>query len=239
MMTKQLAMPTSWDQLPSGDLLHSVVEQTLLPWWQRIFGYHLLKVGCLSQTLNTSACPIHHQIDLDSLQGNSLQAEPAQMPFKNHSIDACLLSCLLDFHPDPLRVLREVDRCLVPAGHIVFVGFNPLSPLILGEMLPQYRSKFPWCGHSFTPARMKDWLNLLGYQVVHDERLIYHHLLTQLELNSRMQRMLESLLPTTGALYIVIARKLNVPLTAHTIKDRRTKKMWLPAAQAQVHVGAG
>lgn len=221
-----------WQELPSGDVIQSVVEQALSSWWPRIFGYHLLKMGGLSQQLDTRLCPINHQISADAELGISLRAEPAQLPFKNHSIDACVLGCLLDFHCDPLRVLREVDRCLVPAAHLILIGFNPMSPLILGQFLPKHRQQAPWSGTFFMPSRIKDWLALLGYQLIHDERLVYHHLLSPLVLNSSGQRVLENLFPTTGALYMMIARKLNVPLTSTLIKERLKKKAWIPAHQA-------
>tara|TARA_B100001094_G_scaffold332879_1_gene407080 strand:- start:2880 stop:3590 length:711 start_codon:yes stop_codon:yes gene_type:complete len=230
---------TKWEQLPSGETIQSIVEQSLVTWWPRIFGYHLLKIGGLSQQLDTRLCPIHHQISADRDIGLSIRLEPSQLPFQSHSIDACILSCLLDFHVDPLRVLREVDRCLVPAGHLLLIGFNPMSPLMIGNFIPSYRQKPPWQGNFFMPSRIKDWLALLGYQLIHDERLVYHHLLTPLSINSSGQRMLENIFPTTGALYLMIARKLNVPLTSSLIKSRLKKKAWIPAAQVGRNTNMG
>ena len=224
--------PVQWEQLPSGTNVQSIVEQSLAPWWPKIFGYHLVKLGALSSQISTQSCSINHQVQVSfEKEHATLQADPSHLPFKNHSIDALLASFLLDFHSDPLRILREVDRCLVPAGHLVLVGFNPLSPLVLGKLLPNIRHRFPWTGNFFMPSRVKDWLSLLGYQVIHDERVVYHHLLSDMHLNSLGQRMLENLLPTTGSVYILIARKLNVPLTSITIKDRLKKKAWVPASQ--------
>lgn len=228
--------PVQWEQLPSGRNVQSIIEQSLAPWWPKIFGYHLVKLGALSSQISTQACLINHQVQVSSEKEHAtLYADPSHLPFKNHSIDAVLASFLLDFHSDPLRILREVDRCLVPAGHLILVGFNPLSPLILGKLLPKVRHKFPWAGRFFMPSRVKDWLSLLGYQVIHDERVVYHHLLSSMHLNSLGQRMLENLLPTSGSVYILIARKLNVPLTSITIKDRLKKKAWIPASQLGRH----
>ena len=130
----------------------SILEQALSEWWPRIFGYHLLKVGALSQELDSRLCPIECQISADIDYGLSLRMEPTHLPFKSHVIDACLLSGLLEFHQSPLSVLREVDRCLVPAGHLVLIGFNPLSPLVLGQLMPHLRKRPPWCSRFFMPT---------------------------------------------------------------------------------------
>jgi hypothetical protein len=43
-------------------------------------------------------------------------------------------------------------------------------------------------------------------------------------------------LPTAGSVYLIIARKLNVPLTASMIKRRSKKKAWIPVAQLGRHM---
>ena len=221
----------TWAQLPSGEVLQSMVEQSLVGWWPRIFGLHLIKMGALSQCLDTRLCPIEHQVSIATTTGKTLCADLAHLPFQTQSIDASLISCTLEFDEHPFRVLREVDRCLVPAGHLVLIGFNPVSPLLLGHMLPWKRKQYPWSGQFFLPSRVKEWMALLGYQLVHDERIAYHHLLSPVAVNSGGQRLLESVLPFAGALYIMIARKLNVPLTPAVRQSRRKKKAWIPATQ--------
>ena len=94
--------PQSWHSLPSGEVIQSILEQALSEWWPRVFGYHLLKVGALAQELDSHLCPISCQISADIHCGRSMRMEPAHLPFKSHVIDACLLSCLLDFHQSPL-----------------------------------------------------------------------------------------------------------------------------------------
>ncbi len=38
-----------------------------------------------------------------------------------------MLPHVLEFAAEPHRILREVERVLVPEGQVVIAGFNPLS----------------------------------------------------------------------------------------------------------------
>ncbi|MGL4613509.1 MAG: methyltransferase type 11, partial [Shewanella sp.] len=40
--------PQQWEDLPNGEALQQAVTEQLAPWWPRVFGYHLLKLGPLS-----------------------------------------------------------------------------------------------------------------------------------------------------------------------------------------------
>lgn len=48
---RQPDFPTSWQQLPNGELIVANINQTLSPWWSKFFGYHLLKIGALSDEI--------------------------------------------------------------------------------------------------------------------------------------------------------------------------------------------
>ena len=50
-----------------------------------------------------------------------------ELPFATHSIDLVVMPHILEFAEDPHQVLREVERVLVPEGHVVITGFNPAS----------------------------------------------------------------------------------------------------------------
>ena len=47
-----------------------------------------------------------------------------ELPFATHSIDLVVMPHILEFTEDPHQVLREVERVLVPEGHVVITGFN-------------------------------------------------------------------------------------------------------------------
>ena len=166
--------PDVWQDFPHGEYLKAGIQKRLDEWLPRMFGYHMLKLGCLSGQLDTSASPIKHQVCV-APEGKQVGvfAEVDELPFYENSVDACILSQCLEYHSDPHHILREAHRTLIPGGYIVISGFNPFSLCGVAQMLPFSREKLPWSGRFFTPSRVKDWLDLLGFEIVGDERFIH------------------------------------------------------------------
>ncbi|MCE9678812.1 class I SAM-dependent methyltransferase [Shewanella sp. AS1] len=221
--------PSQWDDLPNGQWLQEAIEEKLAPWWPKVFGYHLLNMGPLSATLDKPNLPVGREFSISPQGGQSLNGSYRALPLQNGVIDAVVCNLLLDFEPDPYRVLREIDRVLISGGHVFIIGFNPLSPAFLGKLLPKYQEHLPWCGRFFMPFRVKDWLGLLGYQVIGDERLVYHHLLCDIENESIWQHALQAWLPGSGSVYLLVARKLESPLTPIADKQLVPKPKWSTA----------
>ena len=224
--------PEQWSDLPNGEALQQAVAKQLEDWWPRVFGYHLLKLGPLSAELSSMASPVAHHFSLSPSKGASIEGDFCHLPLQNAAIDAVVMSLLLEFEPDPYRILRETDRVLIAGGYLFIVGFNPLSPVFLGKLWPKYQDCLPWNGRFFMPSRVRDWLGLLGYQVVGDERLVYHPLMGEFTQGRFFQQSLASWLPSAGSLYLIVARKLESPLTP--IRDKRKVRQtnWTTASTA-------
>ena len=208
--------PYTWQQFPHGDYLRAEIERKLTPWLPRMFGYHMLKLGNLSGELATSESPIKHQVCVAE-QGlfTGVIADVDELPFYEHSVDACILSHCLEYHSDPHHILREAHRTLIPGGYLVITGFNPYSLCGLAQLLPFSRQKLPWTGRFFTPSRVKDWLNLLGFEIISDERFIH----SSLARGNRLSRFAawrsfgQQYLKPMGSVYMLVARKRVAPLT--------------------------
>ncbi len=143
----------------------------ILAWEQRqiddtvadIFGFNALQVG-LPQCdfLRASRIPLRQRACQDRLA--DVQCELSALPFASHSTDLIVLPHVLEFAPDPHQLLREVERVLIPEGQLIVLGFNPWS--LWG--LKRYRGQadsFPWNGSYLSLTRLKDWLQLLGFEV--------------------------------------------------------------------------
>lgn len=150
-----------------GEYYRAALEQQLQPWWPKLFGFHLLKIGSLSAELTTDKCAISHQVNV-GMSGAALQvrADVYQLPFAAKSVDACLLAHSLPYADDPHRMLREVDRILVDDGWLVISAFNPFSLLGLAKLVPRLRQRQPYASRMFTQMRLLDWLSLLNYEVL-------------------------------------------------------------------------
>ncbi|SFC14222.1 class I SAM-dependent methyltransferase [Pseudoalteromonas denitrificans] len=226
--------PQSWQEFPHGDHLQNEIEQKISKWLPRIFGYHFLKLGDLSGQLDTQACCIKHQICVaPECNRAGVLAEIDELPFAEHSVDGCLLSHCLEYYSDPHHILRETQRVLLPGGYIILTGFNPFSFCGLARLLPFSRQKLPWSGRFFTPARVKDWLNLLGFEIINDEKFIY----SSLARGSRLSRFepwkdfCQQYFKPIGSVYMIVARKRVSPLTPIKPKWHARPPQFAPAVK--------
>ncbi len=214
---KAVLAPNSWAALPSGQGIKEVVENELQPFAEKCFGYHLVKMGHLSGAIQLDSCQIRHQIVQvpDESERQSIQALPTALPYKEKSIDAFLLGLELEFCQDPHQVLREIDRCLVPNGHVIVVGFNPFSLANISRWLPLQKSYFLRQARFFSRGRVKDWLSLLGYQVTNEGSFLFSDLVfdRQISIDSRFQRFAKKYLWFFSSLYVIVAKKQEFPLS--------------------------
>ncbi|MDB2387048.1 class I SAM-dependent methyltransferase [Shewanella sp.] len=224
--------PYHWSELPNGGVIREALEASLSIWWPRMFGYYMLNLGPLSAKTDKPGLAVRYQYGLFDEPEADIVANHTQLPIQNVSIDAVVMNFILEFDADPHRLLREVDRILISGGHLVISGFNPISPMFIGKMLPKYQQELPWNGHFFTVSRIKDWLGLLGYQVIADERLLHHHLLKDVKPDSIWSHALKSWLPSSGSVYVLVAKKLESPLTPIRAKRKVKQPQWSTAPTA-------
>jgi SAM-dependent methyltransferase len=139
-----------------------------------IFGYHALQLGLpevdalRENRMPLRFCAADRQLAVEANNGERRVAiinRYEELPFATHSIDLVVMPHILEFATDPHQVLREVERVLVPEGHVVITGFNPAS--LWG--LRQYCSRLgaspflPREGRFIALPRVKDWLKLLSF----------------------------------------------------------------------------
>jgi SAM-dependent methyltransferase len=153
-----------WLETPLGRYLlareQAYFDQTVAD----IFGFHAMQIGL-------PACPFLSQSrivsrwTLDCDPPADILADPHALPFAENAIDLIVLPHALEFTDDPHSMLREAYRVIRPEGQIVISGFNPFS--LLGAKRYFGRAQTPpWNGNFIALYRLKDWLALLGFDVV-------------------------------------------------------------------------
>ncbi len=219
---RQPQFPASWEKLPNGRLILQQINTLLAPWWPKFFGYHLLKIGALSGYIDSSQCAIKHQVTLSDhkhLEGDlthGIHAEIDDLPILEHSVDVAVLSHALEFSLDPHHVIREANRVLIPNGYLVITGFNAFSLAGLNHLIPYRRQQSPWNERFFSPMRVKDWLHLMGYEILQEERCLHSSLANQMSQGviARNWRIFaQQYLPSLGSVYVIVAKKRVLPLT--------------------------
>lgn len=151
---------------------------------------------------------------------------PEQLPFEAKSVGLVILPHVLEFSDYPHHILREVERILVPEGSVVVLGFNPVSLWGLSRL---FRSNtMPWNGRFSTLGRLKDWLQLLNFELT-SGRMIYHKPPIQSERIRRRLGFLEHAgdrwWPLGAAVYAVAARKRELGITPLQPQWRRKSRL--------------
>lgn len=171
--SKQITSRLQWQDFFGGLWLMNQEQRLLEQYLPGIFGYHLLKLGHLSSQMDCYVSMIRHQVNV-AFSGllTGLVADLTALPFQESSIDLCLLIHTLDFSSEPRQILHETERVLTADGYIILSGFSPFSLLGIRGCLG-LRQQVPWTCRMFIPMRVKDWLHLLGFEVLHGERLAF------------------------------------------------------------------
>ena len=75
--------------------------------------------------------------DIDSQQSciPTVSIDPAFIPIQTEMLSTMIVPHVLERHTMPHQVLREAHRVLIPEGHIILTGFNPVSVLGLQRCL--------------------------------------------------------------------------------------------------------
>ncbi|MFN3565910.1 MAG: class I SAM-dependent methyltransferase [Burkholderiaceae bacterium] len=169
-----------------SEFLRSPPGRYVLDWEQQqldaavadIFGYHALQLGLPEiDALRENRMPLRF------CASDRLPAAPGgrggahcrvtvitrfeELPFATGSIDLVVMPHILEFAEEPHQVLREVERVLVPEGHIVLTGFNPVSLWGLRQLMSRLGMApfLPREGQFISLPRIKDWMKLLSFEV--------------------------------------------------------------------------
>lgn len=188
---------------------------SLLP---KLFGYYALQIGYPDHGLDMlSASRVKYRFYLDATPGPiDLLADANALPIKEDSLDLVLLLHTLEFTQDPHKILREIDRTLIPEGHLVIVGFNPLSWYGCWKIFSTQRNRVPWCGRFYTAARLRDWVSVLGFDVKKSHYLGFRPPIQYSGLQRYLtftDRVGPRIFPYLGGVHVMLAQKKVATLT--------------------------
>lgn len=167
--------PAEWLSTPLGRQLLQGESELLGGLLDDVFGLELLQIGGWGASRELlSASRTRRQTIVAEQPGGAVDivARLDQLPVQTASIDAVLLPHTLEFHADPQAVVREADRVLTGEGQLIILGFRPWS--LWGLRSRASREGYP---HGLTEPlgarRVRDWLGLLGYEVVRQRTYLY------------------------------------------------------------------
>jgi SAM-dependent methyltransferase len=194
------------------------------------FGKHTLLIGVPHQHDLLASSLMPHQVMMGPIifrhsSIHSVETDYYSLPVFPGSIDLVILPHILEFTDNPHQLLTEACRAVKPEGHIIVIGFNPLSLWGIKKYLKKNK-EMPWSGHFIRPSKIIKWLKLVDFELVKQRNLLFRPPFFQKEIYQKL-RFLEwigsKFYPPLGGAYILMAKAKVIPLTP--IKLRWQQKL--------------
>ena len=206
-----------WYQTDAGGLVSQALEQHLWRITSCIFGYHAIQLGEMFSEHNIlKNCTIANQICIDRTKFANIISSPAVLPISSDCVDLFILPHTLDFTEKPHEILREVERCLVPEGYMIVIGFNPFSFYGLWRLFLAKKNIAPWNAKYYSIKRLRDWFSLLGFEETEIHFVGHLPPFKRIQAWKKMQslgRTMQYHVSQLGGVYIFVARKRVARLT--------------------------
>ncbi len=217
----------AWFRTPLGEKLLSTERRIVEAMLSRRFGYHLLQLGCAELLLHDSS-PMGHKFSFCAFNEtetcHSAIARGEEIPLGSDSVDLVLLHHALDFSDQQHQLLREVSRILISGGHVIIIGFNPISSWgIRNKLLWWKQQRPPWHASLLSTLRLTDWLKLLDFQVDQVKYGCYTLPVNSpgvIKYSSFLESLADRLNWPTGGIYTIVARKQAIPVTPIQLQRR-------------------
>jgi SAM-dependent methyltransferase len=215
------ALHAWFSRVPGREIAMAQIAQLdrVLP---NLFGYHLLQVGRLADLdlLSKSRILNRNVVEIDGYGAGQpypvVRGSVTALPVESDSVDVVVLPHILEFEAQPHEALRESARVVVPDGHLLICGFNPWSMLGCWRYLKRHQQAAPWRGRFLALTRLRDWLALLGFDVLSQNACFFkppfsnERVLKRLDFLDRVGRRMPAYF--SGA-YLLLARKRVTTLT--------------------------
>ena len=162
-----------WFQTPPGQYALAWEQEQIDALVADVFGFQAWQVGLAEHDLlRANRMPFKAYVGTETPQPEEAKhwqgcvvAEPEALPFASQTVDLLVLPHAFECTDDPHRVLREVERVLVPEGRVIISGFNPFSLWGARNAMPGMEA---WLPQPFSAQvalpRLKDWLKLMSFE---------------------------------------------------------------------------
>lgn len=199
-----------------------------------LFGYHILQIGSPAGIYFLDSSRINHKIvtcqfvPAESTHKPDLLSNNNALPVMSESMDVVLLPHVLEFEDNPHQILRESERVLIGEGHLVIIGFNPLSFWGCWRLFLAWRDHPPWNGKYISLTRLKDWLTLLDFEIIKTEKFFFRPPLKNIKLMQKlkfMEQLGQYCWPYFGGVYLLVAKKRVVSMTPIKLQWQSRRRM--------------
>jgi SAM-dependent methyltransferase len=207
-----------WYLKPLGRLFGETETAYIVDVLTPLFGQHLLVLGVPLEAAVFFNSAIPHQFHVHWTQSAQLAGDvlaiPTELPIAKECIDVAILHHALELLPEPYPVLQEIDRVLIPGGHMLIAGFNPHSLWSIGRWLGLNNGQR--ANRLISVGQLQRGLARLDCEVISVHYGFYRPPLATLSTLQKlafMERFGARWWPMLGSGYVVLAKKRVIPLT--------------------------
>ena len=218
-----------WLEEGIGRDLVAAESQLLVDVFDDVFGFELLQMGAWggSRALLKASRTRRQTIIAESPDcgATDLVGRLTALPVQAGTIDAVLLPHTLEFETDPHTVVREAHRVLTGEGQLIILGFRPWS--LWGLRAATSHNGFPpGLVQTLPERRVRDWLTLLGYEIVLTRHYLYSRPWQRGESTAKRRSLRRGFLnPLPAGAYLIKARKHVYTMTPIRPRLRERRKV--------------
>ncbi len=168
----------AWLRSPLGQRVYALERKLAGEALAQVFGWQLLQIGLwgeddglIAEARTQRRTVVAWHGDREGRHG-AIRSRTDALAIASDSVDAVVLPHTLEYEPDPHQLLREVERILSGEGHLIVFGFRSLSSWGVRHLFA--RDGFPpGLERMIGEGRLKDWLKLLGFEIVDAQRYLF------------------------------------------------------------------
>lgn len=169
----------SWLRSALGQRVYALERKLAAEALAQVFGWQMLQIGSwgdddglLAEGRTQRKAVLAWHGARPGGRPTAIRSRTDSLAIASDSVDAVVLPHTLEYEPEPHEILREVGRILSAEGHLIVLGFRPLSSWGLRHLFA--RDGFPpGVERLIGEGRLRDWLKLLGFEIVDARRYLF------------------------------------------------------------------
>lgn len=211
----------AWYQQPIGKKVASLEKQQLNLLPKFLFGQSVLHLGAYVHCNGLDITNNHYSIIAKQTQNDNaglyhVQCNYTELPFATNTFDAIILPHVLEFATNPKAIIMESWHTLAPEGHLIILGFNPISLNNLWYLCNKTKLDLPAQTKFHSINKIYQWLKNEYYEIISTRNFFYLPLTIENQPSEKWllaEKLATWLLPYCGSLYLLILKKRVLPLT--------------------------
>ncbi len=221
-----------WYETPIGRYVYAAEAEWLAEHLKQCFGYYLLQLGGSHSLKALHPSPIRYHIwcmpqHHANQEETTICCDFEQLPLNEHTIDAFVLPHTLDLSPNPEVVLTAAANALVAEGTLLILGFNPSGVFMPAKQIRRWsRHELPWGLKWQRIGKIRHWLEAANCEIESIKTFLFSFSPTVLG-SVRRRRLVDALgqsvCPTWGGVYLILARKRMVHVTPLKVEWKQRK----------------